>query len=957
MSKSCDYSAGPAPNGTGVLIGRKRELGTLRRLLGSSAEQRSALVSGEAGIGKTRLVEEFLKIARRRGFQIIRGCCYREKEAGPYFPFYQIVRQLCGGAPLSHDLQRALTGRSGSRGSSFHLDEDTRSRRSLFVRSVSDLILNTVQGKRTVIFIEDLHWADIGSLLVTNCLVDTAPSPLIVVCTARLDEAASPDARLLLTRIEHKGSHVAVSGLSHIEVARLLYQIAGDNHLKAEEVDELRSFTGGNPLYLKELVAHLDKTRLLERHSLREALERCRSPAGLAHVIDLHFGELAADERALLSVCSVLGGEFAADAVAALLSAPEGEAIERLDQAVVRGVLERIDDLGTNRYRFAHPLYRLNLYDQLPTRERKRLHRLLVQATEAGSVHLGVMELAHHQAVGTHGYASTKTVGYCEQAAEAAEASLAYEIAARFWELALKAARGQAHARRAELYRRVGWALWAAGNWNSARQAWLEAVQLFERGGADRERAELALALGEVCRWLQDLTDSEHWLNVVLQLPEADPAHRERALILLGSIRCLRDDPGEALTTLRNARALWIGGGQAPSVAYWLSYGFLIAGDQETALSVAKEGLSEAQRRGASTAVVLLAGGLVVSELSRLRLDAALANLRIAEDALDQNDTGSLIHSLVRRCFVFGYMGRWREIIALCERWASAVRLTGRYQLATAKLVSAAARIELGEAKAARYEIESSLSALGRMRPVATLYLARALLQLGKEENALSLVREYVRETPQSRPTSAEQVMLGDIASELDVPEVWTECYELLKAEGRKVVLVYGPFSVQRVLGRLAGRLRRWPAAISHFNLAVGQLSEGRAEWELAKTYLDYAGMRQRRGRRGDLGKAAAYELQATALLEALGVTRTALPAGSTVGDRANRFGLTARELEVLALIAEGKRNYEIADALFVSRWTVNRHVENILVRTGAANRAEAAARAIEDGLLGPARR
>jgi DNA-binding NarL/FixJ family response regulator len=169
------------------------------------------------------------------------------------------------------------------------------------------------------------------------------------------------------------------------------------------------------------------------------------------------------------------------------------------------------------------------------------------------------------------------------------------------------------------------------------------------------------------------------------------------------------------------------------------------------------------------------------------------------------------------------------------------------------------------------------------------------------------------------------------------------------------VVVVYSPISVRRVLGRLAGRLKRWPTAFEHFDTAVQELAGGEARWELAQTYLDYAEMRRARRRRGDLRKAEALELEARAVLADLGIQhppRRALR-GSADG---NRYALTGRELEVLGLVAEGRRNQEIAEDLGLSHRTVERHLENIFGKIGVSGRTEAVVQAVQEGLVGPLR-
>jgi ATP/maltotriose-dependent transcriptional regulator MalT len=125
----------------------------------------------------------------------------------------------------------------------------------------------------------------------------------------------------------------------------------------------------------------------------------------------------------------------------------------------------------------------------------------------------------------------------------------------------------------------------------------------------------------------------------------------------------------------------------------------------------------------------------------------------------------------------------------------------------------------------------------------------------------------------------------------------------------------------------------------------------GKARWEAAMAYLDYAEMRVARGRRGDRRKATALVNEAGLLLAHLRLPSPVAPAQDLQPD-GNRFALTSREIEVMVLVADGKRNHEIATALTVTTGTVNRHLQNIFAKMGVENRAQAVKEAMRDGIL-----
>jgi len=164
--------------------------------------------------------------------------------------------------------------------------------------------------------------------------------------------------------------------------------------------------------------------------------------------------------------------------------------------------------------------------------------------------------------------------------------------------------------------------------------------------------------------------------------------------------------------------------------------------------------------------------------------------------------------------------------------------------------------------------------------------------------------------------------------------------------------MVYRPIAVERVLGCLASRGASWKQAMEHFEAAISQLSTGGARWELAQSQLDYAEMRRRRRRRGDILKAEALELEAGRILQELAIAPPSQLTKHTNGT--NLYGLTGREIEVLAIVSEGRRNQEIAETLTVSPRTVARHLQNILQKMGARSRTEAVMLGVAENLVGP---
>jgi len=932
---------------TGTFVGRHRELAALSALLdGCWHGHSAAFIQGEAGIGKTALVTELLRRARERGTATLRGSCYPGREAGAYFPLHQLFSQLHPRGSFDSCVEKALAD-GPSEGAAPGLPTEARVRRGQAARRLAGELARLIGLQPTVLCVEDLQWADSGTLLVLNALLDSQVPHLAVVCTARPDESDQSEARQFLAQIEAKSQRIALRGLKLGEARDFLASPDVPWVLATAEVRALQAVTGGNPLFLRELHLHLQESRLLESHSVLEAIHILGVPRPLAHVLDWRLHSLTARARKTLGACAITGMEFAT-AVAARAAALAPSAVKRdLQQGVNRALLWP----SASGFRFAHALFAMRLQEVLSPAETRATHRRLADAALSGALPLSQEEVARHLALGYGAKAGKQGVERCQAAAERAERGLALEEAGRFWELALVCTSARSRRTRAEIYARLGRTRWAAGAWAPAGEAWTRAVALFTSLGDEEAAGRLALDLGHLHRWRHDLPEAERWLQEVIRAQVGGTSARALALALLASVRCVNGEREAALALLDEAQRLAKPSSPDPVLAYWLSYGYAVSGRAGPAYALAKEGLEEARRRGAGEAVSLLARNLFAHDLSYLDLCSAREHARLVEDALDPADPSGLIRLFMCQALLLGYEGRWKAVQRLCRRWSAAARTAGPFQAATARFVGAEARLALGAAEEARTEMLASLRDLGEMRRAAALHLALVSIRVGREEEATAIVRQLAERVLAAPVSMAGHAVLGEVLSHLEAPKLQRRCYEVLRRESRPVVMVYRPISVQRVLGRLAARLGLWEEAVGHFEATLRQLIEGGARSEAAQAYADYAEMRRLRGRRGDQRKAIALELQASAIWQQLRLPPS-VPLHTSTEPDGNRFALTARELEVLALVAQGSRNHQIASALTLTTGTVNRHLQNIFAKMGVGNRAEAVAKAVQDGLV-----
>lgn len=935
-----------------TFVGRHDELAVLDSLLAEAGEPRSLVIRGESGIGKTALVHEWARRAHELGTHVLFASCYEPPGGGPFFPFRQVLAQLrlSGSGPRA-----AASNEESPPNDPQSLMADLRAPRSRFLLRLAEGIVNeaTAAGV-SAICVENLQWADVSTLLLINHVLDLRREGLAVVCTVRSDEPIDEEARPLISWIEARSREIRVAGLSAAEANQLADRVlAPELHLSERELHFLAAFTRGNPMFIRELLLDLVESGVLGSLPLDEAVERAQIPHRLGAVVDRRLGRFPAHVMSALRAASVIGEVFSTSLLARVTRTATTTIDDGVQFAVRRGVLAPAADRAGTLWRITHPLLAKRLYDSLRAAERRKLHREIARAAAEGE--LSTVALARHRALGRSQAPDRTARELCQTAALEAEELFAYEDAARYWQMALSCTSPRALRTKAGLCRREGRALRAAGKWDRAAEAWAQAFSLFSQLGDAGSSGQVALALGEMHRWRSNLDEAVRWLRLALDMGCAE---RARALALLGGITILRGDQ-RGRTMLEEAEAL-IASDDAPDPAavYWLSYGRLIDGDRSKARALAELGMHSAEQRSDLRSRALLAASLFHHELADLDLEAARRRVKAVEEAEDSADPVTMIRSLLCKALLHGYEGRWQAVVSECEQLMGRIRLASNFQVATASFFWAEAKLALGDSGAAREAMVRWLGHLAEMQPVAALHLSRALLRAGLKEEATTLAREQLPALQRDckRPTSAAgMAVLGDVAASIGDRALCRLCYAALAKEPRAITMAYAPISVQRVRGRLAAALGDWSAAVDHFEVAIEQLSRGRALWELAQTYLDCADMRRVRRRRGDETKAQAAELQGRHVLVSLGMEHLVLP-GRQQGRSmaANRFGLTGRELEVLALLAEGMRNREIARALTVSLGTVNRHVENILGKMGVTNRIEAVVLAAREGIVGP---
>ena len=984
-----------ATAGESLFIGRQRELSALRGALEHAKVGRGqvAMLAGEPGIGKTRTAQELSDHAARQGTLVLWGRCPEEPGAPPYWPWLQLLRRY---AEL-HDIEtmRATLGAQASilltldaelaRGfadlpAPGPVMDPAEARFRLFDAMAQFWRRGATERPALLVF-DDLHRADVSSLrLLEFVATQLGGARVLILGTYRDSEVVRrhplSDTLAELAR-DPSFQRVHLSGFSSAETAEFVEALAGASSL--ELVSALHERTEGHPLFLAEMTRYLRQEGRPTPRAGRDARNHAwRLPEGVREVIGTRLNRLTPLCNRVLGNAAVIGRTFGLEVLTRLLDeTSEEECLAALEEAATARVIDELPEPGS--YQFTHALIRDTLYDEMPALRRLRLHQRIAAALEErhrDDLTPFLSALAYHYGAARPAGTGAKALEYATRAAERAGAMLAYEEAARHYELALQAIEPSMRARGCELLLALGEAQANAGDSAAAMTTFLGAAEP-ARGLADPVLLARAARGFEAVAWrasevAQSGAQAAALVKEALEgLPPADSL--ERAALLAASCRalvyCNRIEEATRVHELAVAMARRL----RDPLALFSALSAIVPARWapellELRLAAGREATELARRHGrAELAVGHLSGWHIgdLMESGDTRGAAAVA------------DFGLESPEVARQPYVLGVLLTCRAMLATHEgRFADAetsaiqgLQSSARFNFANASGAYAVQMFTLRRAQGRLRELAPVLKQFRETASDAATWqpgLAVLYCELGLADEARDTFEKLAATDFTGIPRDG--VWLGVIAY-LAETCVWLGdearapiLYALLAPYAERNI-VFGAHvaclgAAARLLGMLAATLERWDDAERHFEraLAINAASGGRP-W-LAQSQSEYAAMLLERQRPGD--RERAMEMIDVALQEsrALGMRSLAdrLAALQRPGARAgsDRYPahLSGREVEVLRLVAAGKSNQEIAAILFRSVNTVANHVRNILAKTGSSNRTEAAAFAVRHGLV-----
>ncbi len=982
-----------------VLIGRDAQLAALVRLLdrARAGHGQIALISGEAGIGKSRLVGEVKRHAAALGLQVLQGRCFETDRTLPYAPLLELWRSPSAEIALPTELLTSLRGRAGD--ADEPPDQATR-------RLFEQLAKRLFSAEKLLIF-EDLHWCDDVTLdFLLFCTRQLAHRPVLLLLTYRSDEVGPGLGRLLaaLDR-ERLASEMPLVRLSQPETANMVGAIFGLTRApQVDFVEALYALTDGNPFFVEEVL----KTCVTEGdifqlggHWGRKPLSQLQIPRTVQVAVQQRVAHLTPPARELLSLAAVIGQQWRFDLLQAASRCDEHALILLLKEGIAA---QLITEEAPDHFAFRHALTRQAIYNTLLAREQRLLHHAVAVALE------GMAESEKGQSGGVATSSRCASLAYhCELAAlwdkalhyarcageEAQRLQAPSAIVEQFTralhamtqlglpvDAALLRARGQAYemlgdfaAARADLEA----ALAAAQAADDPHVIWQSLLALgflwtsrdFARAGAYfQEALAAARTLNDPAALGSTLNRIGNW-HINMDDPRTGQRYHEEALAIFQQ---MGDQAGVATTLDLLAGAAHLGGDLRLGMALYTQAAqhFRAVGDRRSLTS----SLAWLAFGGPTALNVMVA----VAPLARC-IDAGKEALQLAHAI--QWRPGEAF-AMLALSFAYSAAGVYGEALTLAQR---ALQITQEVEHGWATVASMALGtlyLDLGQYALAQQHLEDAVTwarhgNIAFSTRNAASWLALTHVRRQAFDQADRLLAAAFGEPPLPAPPGDDPFPLTQrlswaVRAELalarnDAAQACAISDALIswaQAGADDNAVVTPRLHFLRGVGLL--RQRRFDASADALLIAQRSAVDLGARpllWRIEAALAELAAAL------GDSDGADAHIAAARALIDALAATlpdpalhdaflshaASSLPIHPamhppTAIARRTHAGLTARELEVAALVAQGRSDREIAEMLVLSKRTASTHVGNILNKLGFSSRSQIAAWMVEQKLL-----
>ena len=986
-----------------ILIGRENDLQLLHRLIVQAGERSGqvALISGEAGIGKSRLIRE-AKVRAPKGTVILNGHCFQTESALPYAPLLDLFRNFFA-TRSSEEIARFMESSPAQLVKLFperslqvqHLDLPTDSdpqqeKRRLFgtlVQTFTEL----AQNQPLIVIIEDLHWSDSTSLEFLLLLARRIPSQgILLLVTYRSDEI-TPELTHFLAELDRErlGVELALKRMSQGDVDAMLQAIFDlKTPISKEFLDIILPLTEGNPFFIEEILKALmadGDIFYADGTWDRKEINQLRIPRTVQDAVQRRTQQLDEQTIQALTLASVMGRQFDFGLLQELLAVNETDLmgiLKRLVQA------QLIVEESADHFAFRHALTREAVYATLLLRERQRLHRLVGEALErlhATTINSHLADLSYHY---YSGGVWQKALEYSQKAGDQAQALYAQREAIVYYSRARVSVQELNIAIKSELLSARGHAYDILGDFKSAFDDFEAALRIAREQQDGHAEWQTLIDLGFL--WAgRDYNQTGEYFRLAEELARKlnETKLHAHSLNRLGNWFVNTGQTLQGLRSHRQALEIFKQDGDERGMAATrdlLGMATLQHGDQIGSYNEYQQAIQLFRKlddkHGLISSLIVTSTASYWDDTDLVPAQSLAASQQMAREALD----------LAR------HIG-WAAGQAFAE-WTNSLGLANRGMFGEA-ITHATEALRIATEIEHRQWTTGALYALGHsyvlmhQTDLAIQHLEQGLM-LAKELGSVWWIGNTTTDLANAyllnKDTSQARSLLDSVLQEKDGHHTMVE-RRMLWAEGNLLLAENRPREALRIAEHLLDTKRNAPEIqpIPVLLKLKGEALIALNQWKEAEQALEYAkeGAAQREAlslswqihsrlgwlykehknvekseREFGSARQVIQNLEANIQDERLRTSFVhnaleSLPRERSLSRRqseAEKFGgLTLRERDVARFLSQGRSNREIAEQLVLSERTVENHVGNILTKLGFDSRAQIAVWAVEKG-LGP---
>jgi DNA-binding CsgD family transcriptional regulator/tetratricopeptide (TPR) repeat protein len=951
-----------------TFIGRKVELASLGADFAQARQGNGGviLVTGDLGIGKTRLAEEFARIAAGDLAIVARGRFYESLESAAYTGIRESLLTLLQTDEVRYALDTsspylsALTTLAPEFAEVIGPDPVAAAASAdqyRLWRGIAEVITTAARLAPVLVFIDDLHWADSGTFGFLRFFGEELRiSRVLFVATLRRDEAQERVSELTThLRRTQTVKILHVDGLSKRDVGAMATDIA-DRDVSADLVEAIHGQSQGNPLFVEELVRNI-LSGPSGGGELPDPAE-LEVPAGIRDLMQRRLSRLRSKCAELLRVMAVVGRECDLGLAILVMKSDRAGVLASVDEGISADVIREAQD---GRLVFSHPLMRTVIYRDMPLSDRLTMHLEVAEAMAGrrGRNAANTLELAHHIAAASEIADPREVAEQCLAGARQARLLFSFDEGSMLANEALSALdrlSAEDPVLRGQVLTELGYAENGLGRPEAALLRYTEALRVYREvgdvGGSTDVRRWLVSTLLQQGRAPEALSISRAGLVEAAE-ERADRYHglvagHSMALMFTGAITeagpWVQKSLDIAFDDVTTANANHVAGG-------WNAWG---GGDRQAATACFRAA-SESLVAGGwdSTAAGIEGDHMVAAYFLGEFEESARAQERAARLASSVGRVATITDLHAFRSLKHVHRGAWEVAEQEFAAWQDATNELGAGTLYghIARRSNALKQLWMRGPGDARPVLDMSFALDLPLLPMLAVEgsdAAAARTGLGILQKTIPAQGRGLLWMGAALPIVTVMCSLRD--------EAVTEWYTPLQEYSG---CIFDWFMVDLELARISALERRWEDAEGHLEEARDLCLAQELRPFLAQAHHQQGLLYLERRSAGDRARAYSHLEQALAVSQELGMdhlsskTRELIATprrGRPSGQKSH--GLTERELTVVRLLADGKSNRMIAETLYVTEKTVEHHLSRIYSKLNVTGRGEAGAFAVRNGLL-----